>query len=348
MYPDLPYPGHSWRLNHHTGVFTPTNLYQILLASITYATATDPAAEINNYMIANDLFTPNIRADTGQPDAWRDYQQVLSELGLIFSTRTLQPITPTSLGLAFLDGSFSFSEVLTMQAFRFQYPNGHHTQISPSLRQALAATPTAGVTDLATLQDISGVRLRPAVLIWHILLRLEAVGLEPELNVNEVECYLMRCATQHDAEHCLRALTEARQGRATLPRLGQSARRNAQDWLRFLALTPFFDLSPTDATLRLSRFALDHQDEIDALCLALTPAESFWQPGSLDRADKVGWYSYFGGVDLSVPPLSLPEELTQTPQRPKKNPVKGLSHMEQEQSISELLIGMMSTRDGCQ
>ena len=268
--------------------------------------------EINNYIIANRLFTPNIRADTGQPDAWRDYQQILSELGLIFSTKTLRQITPTPLGLAFLDGSFRFSEVITMQAFRFQYPNGHHTQISPSLRQALAGTPTAGVTNFATLQDISGIRLRPAVLIWRVLLGLEVAGLTPELDADEVECYLMRCSTQHDAEHCLHALTEARQGRATLPPLGESPHRNAQDWLKFLALTPFFDFEPTAAALELNRFALDHRREIDALCLALAPAESFWQPGSLDRADKVSWYSYFGGVDLGVPPQPLPEtELAQ-------------------------------------
>ena len=295
------------------GVVTPKNLYQTLLAATTYAKSADPAVEINNYIIANSLLTPNIRADTGQPDAWRDYQQILSELGLIFSTKILRRITPTTLGLAFLDGSFGFSEVITMQAFRFQYPNGHHTAISPSLHQTLAATPTAGVTKFAALQDISGVRLRPTVLIWNVLRGLEVAGLEPELNTDDVECYLMRCTTQHDAEQCLHALKEARQGRATLPPLpGPGARRNAQDWLKFLALTPVFDSGSTAAVLRPSRFALDHQGEIDALCLDLEHAESFWLPGSLDRADKLGWYSYFGGVDLSVPPMPLPEtELTQ-------------------------------------
>ena len=289
------------------GVVTPENLYQILLAATTYAESPDPVGEINNYIIANRLLTPNIRADTGQPDAWRDYQQILSELGLIFSTRILRPITTTPLGFAFLDRSFEFSEVITMQAFRFQYPNGHHTAISTSLRQALAATPAAEVIHFATLQDISGVRLRPAVLIWRVLLGLEAEGLEPEINADEVERYLMRCSTQHDAEHCLQALMEARRGRATFSRLGRSARRNAQDWLKFLELTPFFDFGPTATALMLSRFALDHRGEIDTFCLALEPTESFWQPGSLDRADKVGWYSYFGGVDLGVPPQPRPE-----------------------------------------
>ena len=305
------------------GVVTPANLYQILLAATTYAESTDPAGEINNYIIANRLLTPNIRTDTGQPDAWRDYQQILSELGLIFSTKILRRITPTPLGLAFLDGSFRFSEVITMQAFRFQYPNGHHTPISPSLRRAQTVTQAAGVTNFAALQDISGVRLRPAVLMWRVLRGLGVAGLEPELYTDDVECYLMRCATQHDSEQCLHALTEARQGRATLPPLeGLGPRRNAQDWLKFLALTPIFDFGSTPAALRPSRFALDHRGEIDALCLAFEHAESFWRPGSLDRADKLGWYSYFGGVDLSVPPMPLPEtELTQDEiQEPEEEP----------------------------
>ena len=285
----------------------------------TYAESPDPAGEINNYIIANGLLTPNIRTDTGQPDAWRDYQQILSELGLIFSTKILRLITPTALGLAFLDGTFEFSEVITMQAFRLQYPNGHHTNISPSLRKALYGTPSEEVTNFAILQDISNVRIRPAVLIWRVLRGLANAGLEPELHMNEVECYLMRCATQHDIDQCLHALKDARQGKVTLPPLQGTARRNAQDWLKFLALTPIFDTAAT--AIKLSSFALDHRVEIDALCLALERDESFWQPDTLDRTDKLSWHRYFGGVDLSVPPQPLPEtEIAQGQIRETEDP----------------------------
>jgi|TARA_B100000315_G_C14096296_1_gene371626 hypothetical protein len=68
------------------GVITPRILYHILWAGATYASTDDPAANITNYFIANRLLTPNVRSDSGQPDAWRDYQQILSELGLIVST----------------------------------------------------------------------------------------------------------------------------------------------------------------------------------------------------------------------------------------------------------------------
>ena len=218
-----------------------------------------------------------------------------------------------------MDGTFEFSEVITIQAFRLQYPNGHHTNISPSLRKALYGTPSEEVTNFAILQDISNVRIRPAVLIWRVLRGLANAGLEPELHMNEVECYLMRCATQHDIDQCLHALKDARQGKVTLPPLQGTARRNAQDWLKFLALTPIFDTAAT--AIKLSSFALDHRVEIDALCLALERDESFWQPDTLDRADKLSWYRYFGGVDLSVPPQPLPEtEIAQGQIRETEDP----------------------------
>ena len=122
MFPDVPYPGYSWRLNHHMGRVTPDHLYHILWAANRFSRNADPAADINNYLIANSQWTANIREDSGQPEGWRDYQQTLSELGLIYSLEVIPQITPTPLGLALLDGSLGFSEVMTLQALRLQYP----------------------------------------------------------------------------------------------------------------------------------------------------------------------------------------------------------------------------------
>ena len=104
------------------GVIDPKNLYQILLAAATYSDSSDPAQLINEYCIVNDLWTPNIREDSGQPDAWRDYQQVLSELGLIFSTKILRRITLTPLGLAYLDKTLDFTDVMSQQAPEISIP----------------------------------------------------------------------------------------------------------------------------------------------------------------------------------------------------------------------------------
>ena len=116
MFPDLPHPGHSWRLTHHMGPVTADHLYHILWAANAFARNRDPAADINVYLNSNEQWTANVRTDSGQPDGWRDYQQVLSELSLIYSVEVMNPITLTTLGLALLDGSLGFSEVMTLQA----------------------------------------------------------------------------------------------------------------------------------------------------------------------------------------------------------------------------------------
>jgi hypothetical protein len=112
------------------GRVTADHLYNTLFAANTYARSNDPASEINAYLIANEQWTANVRKDSGQPEGWRDYQQVVSELALIYSVRLTPQITLTPLGLTILDRSMGFTEVMTIQALRFQYPNGHHVGIS--------------------------------------------------------------------------------------------------------------------------------------------------------------------------------------------------------------------------
>jgi hypothetical protein len=312
LFPDLPHPGYTWRINHHMGRVTPQHLYQILWAANAFSRNPDPPADINNYLIANQQWTANVREDSGQPDAWRDYQQTISELGLMYSQEVLPDITPTPLGMALLDGSMGFSEIMTLQALRIQYPNGHHVVISAAQRAELGGTPYANVGPFAELQALGGVMIRPAVLLWRVLRRLAELGSAPELDVNEFESYLMRCSTNGDFAACANAINAARRGGATLPRLGRRQRRNAQDWIKFLRLTSVF--SATDdrlPVLTLSGFGSQHAAEIDEICAALENAATFWQPGTVSQADRLRWYSQFGGVDLSIPELpaiEAPEE----------------------------------------
>jgi hypothetical protein len=284
------------------GIVTSAHLYHILWAANAFSRNPDPAADINIYLIANQQLTANVREDSGQPDAWRDYQQILSELALIYSGEVTPQITPTPLGLALLDGSIGFSEVMTLQALRFQYPNGHHMQVSPSLRTALQGTRFAGVRTFAQLQHMAGVRVRPGVLVWRVLRRLAALNKTAELTVDELECYLMRCATNGEFTACVDAIITARNTGMTLARLGPRERRNAQDWMKFLVLTAIF-AAKDESVLGISNFGARHADGIDEMCTALESQASFWNPGAITQADRERWYSEFGGVDLSIPEL---------------------------------------------
>ena len=310
MFPDLPYPGYSWRLNHHMGRVTPGHLYHILWAANRFSNSADPAADINNYLIVNGQWTPNIREDSGQPDGWRDYQQTLSELGLTYSLEVLQQITPTTLGLALLDGSLGFSEVMTLQALRLQYPNGHHVAVSSAQRTELVETAYARVGTFTELQTLAGVQIRPAVLAWRVLRRLYERGRAAELSIDEIESYLMRCATNGDYAACADAIISARAGGVNLARLGPRQRRNAQDWIKFLRLTSIFSATgDRQPVLTISAFGGDHGFEIDEICRALETPGSFWQPGAVTAAERLRWYSEFGGIDLSIP--ELPQVITE-------------------------------------
>jgi hypothetical protein len=296
------------------GPVTADHLYHILWAANAFARNRDPAADINAYLNANEQWTANVRTDSGQPDGWRDYQQVLSELSLIYSVEVMNPITLTTLGLALLDGSLGFSEVMTLQALRFQYPNGHHTAISATHRGELVGTPFAAAQTFTELQDVSGVRLRPAVLVWRVLGRLLDLGSDAQLSVDDLERYLMRCSTNDDFALCADTIAAVRRpGGVSLPRLGTRQRRNAQDWTKFLRHTSIFTVTDgQQPTVRISDFGLNHAGEINDMCSALETATSFWKPGRVTPEDRIRWYSQFGGVDLALPELPEIEAAPET------------------------------------
>lgn len=317
------------------GVVTPTSLYNILWAAVTYANSRDPASEINQYIIANGLLTANIRTDSGQPDAWRDYQQILSELGLIFSTQVQRQITPTPLGLSFLDGAISFSELITYQALRYQYPNGHQIPIGPTNRTLLSRTRFANVPNLVALQQASGVQLRPAVLVWQIFRALEAAGEKASLSLSEIERYLFRCSSHSDTPACAAALITARRGGVlSAPDLGSRERRNAQDWIKFLILTPLFEGSPGSAAyVAMSAFGNENREDLDSMCDLLAQPAGFWfasDPADFARRE---WYAYFGTLDLAIPLIPPSETIVLAEQY-----IGGQEGMEESQSDTESLV----------
>ena len=300
MFPEPPFSGFTWPLTQHMGVIRADNLYHILWASCAYGFTDDPSLNITNYVITNGFFTPNIRSDSGQPDAWRDYQQVLSELGLIVSTQVSSKITLTPIGLAFLDGSLSFSEVMSLQAFRYQYPNGHKLTIAGSLRGELENSNLANFRTLATLQEVCGVQLRPAVLVWDIVRGMESKGEEPSLSVDEIQSYLMRCSTNDESEACLNAIIDGRNSGVTLPRMTRG-RRNAQDWVKFLSYTPFFSLRVgVNGGVTISDYGQEHALQLDGLCTLLKSPESFWSPKETENSRRVDWYFTFGSIDAGI------------------------------------------------
>lgn len=296
MYPSPPYPGYSWSMNHHMGVATEKNLQALVWAAERFRQSDDPAYDINNYFIANNIFTSNIRADTKQPEGLRDYQQVARELGLLAERQKY--LTPTALGTAFIEKIVSFEEVVTLQALRYQYPNGHKKDIRTPLRKQLAGTKYRGVKTLTELQAITGVKIRPAILVWKVLRELQARGELDVLSLREVQLFLLPCIKHEDTLLAVNAIIKSRREKTNSP---FRASRDIQEWFSFLLATPLFDGSKSrDYQIRISGFAMSCAGEIDLICQNLERPETFWLPDAQEESNNISWYEEFGSIDLSI------------------------------------------------
>lgn len=294
MYPEIPYDGLTWPITQHAGVISESVLRGLLEAcSLCAGKRANPTA-INAYLVDNGILTANFRTDSQQVDAWRDYQQILSELGLIFSTAVSNEVLLTPVSVAFIDGTISFEELLTLQLFKYQYPNGHKTQISPSLRNSFPE----GAFDyesVAHMQALNGIQVRPAVLIWTVLMQLYQRGADPSVSVDEMQRYLVRATKNSDASACTSAIIASREGTFSCEPLSR-ARRNMQDWMKLLGATPLFNI--LNNSLCLSAYSIDNIDELWDMCQTLSNSETFWMP--IGTTYKWDWFAYYGNIDLSI------------------------------------------------
>jgi hypothetical protein len=261
------------------------SLYSLLYAAYTYASYRFPAERINEYLVVNEIVPPNIRQDSQLSDVWRDYQQVLSELGFMYSTKvTGGVIEPTPCGLHLLDNQSKFQEILTGQVLLYQYPNG-------------------GKREYASEQIANGVLIRPAVLVWRIINLIKKTGSIPYLTSIEIKDFLMHCCNHNDSEICADAIIHFRQtGDRITPNLLPNAGRNATDWITLLTNTLLFK-SANNGNIKgvaLSEYAINNFDEIDELMQSLEDERSFWNPIRMDDLIRRQWYSFYGALRLEV------------------------------------------------
>lgn len=194
----LPYLGYSWSLNHHMGTVHPRTLFSLLAAAYQYQNSSNYRTLINQALLSNEVFTPNIRADSRQVDTWRDYQQILPELGLIYSTRYTERPCLTQLGLMYIDGMIGYSELFSTQSLAYQYPNGHKTDISPAVKKELLQANINIPASRTELDAGAGVLIKPGVLILQILVELHRQGYSPTLSTRE--CFLALVPTKRNTD----------------------------------------------------------------------------------------------------------------------------------------------------
>ena len=295
MYPNIPYEGLSWPITQHAGVLKVEVFDGLLNACLLCKGDTVDAEKINGYLVNNGILTANVRADSNQVDAWRDYQQILSEFGLIYSTRLSKVLTLTPIAMAHLNHSLSYSELITLQLLRYQYPNGHKSQLSPSLMQSYGKN--FNYESFTELQAHYNIQVRPAVLIWKILYKLWESGEQPILSLNEMQGYAVRCTAMSDYFSCAESIIESRHDGQQLQPLTR-ARRNMADWMKLLSQTLLFNVSGDGNTIALSPYSIKERKAVDYVCSRLSDPFSFWE--YKEDNYKQDWFDFYGDYDNSI------------------------------------------------
>lgn len=296
MYPDIPYEGLSWPITQHAGVLNKESLDGLLNACLQcYGQKANPSV-INDYLVSRNILTANIRSDSKQADAWRDYQQILSEFGLIYSTRLSKEIKLTPVAFAYLNNRLDYDELITLQVMRYQYPNGHKSQLSSSLMDSYGEN--FNFASFTAMQAHHNILVHPAVIVWCVLFEIWKNNESPVLSIDEMQNYVMRCTRHSDMRLCADSIIAARNQELSLPPLTR-ARRNAADWLKVLNQTPLFTLNTDGDNLAFSAFSIKESDEIMRVAKLLSEPTSFWIYDNQSDYKKE-WFDFYGDFDNSL------------------------------------------------
>ncbi len=294
----LPYPGHTWSFVQHAVGLEAKTLYDFLKCAAAFEGETkDYSGKITTLMVATGILTQNQR--NGKADAWRDYQQILAELGLIYSTRLCPVLTLTELGHMFLAGDIGFAELVGMQALRHQYPNGQKSDIQNRLNTELELAGISRPDTLMELQSSRQVLVKPGALMLRVLSALLEYKQKPYLSVSECQAFLIPCRTNSEWQRAVAEIIAYRKAPSSIDRINRHSRRNIQDWFKFLKKSDYF-VDATGGDLALSEYAITNLESVKNYCAYQEDASSFWIPTRFDKAQRVNWFKWFGHAPLEA------------------------------------------------
>lgn len=273
-------------------------VFALLEAAYNFGQHPNYSLLVNQALVSGGIFTPNIRADSGQVDAWRDYQQVLPDLGLIYSTRYIKNPKLTPVGLMYIDGAIGYSELFSTQVLAYQYPNGHKTAISPSMKKELSQAGRNIPKSRAELDTSAGILIKPGVLILRVLIELYERGYSPTLNTHECFFSLVPTIRNSNWEESYAKLLQLRQS-ANTQKADKRGLRDIQEWFQFLGQSDFAIKSGHN--ISLSDISLAKLEQLKALLDFHSDPATFWLPKhSSKHEDALDWYSFFGSPSIEA------------------------------------------------
>lgn len=325
-YPELPFVKHRWPLTQHGSLLIDEVVIRTLLsAAAAFEGEVTYAPNLNELLAKSAVLTKNVR--NGVPSPWRDYQQLLPELGLMYSTRSQRELTLTNMGRLFLSGEMLFQELLDFQSMRMQYPNG------------FKSIDNLASEGLKTAQ--STLRVKPGVFILKALIELQVSGEACTLSVDECQEFLLPMVSIDDLGTAINLLKERRSQKG-LPQLAATAhaRRNVQDWFKLLGATSFFELE--QSTLTLASVSMNKIETLSRFCDEQSRNSNFWV---FDETDGVvesdSWFDFFG--NLYVGEVSI--HFDQTTENGGSAPLPGRESVDAIQDHTEIVLRELEDRN---
>lgn len=289
------------------GRINPKEIFFLLSAAYEFGQHSDYRTLVNQFLVSQEVFTPNIRSDSGKVDAWRDYQQILPELGLIYSTRYIRKPQLTTIGLMYIDSIVGYSELFSTQILGYQYPNGHKTDISPAIKKELSQTGIAIPSNRIELDTSFDILVKPGVLILQILIELYRQGITPTISTQECLLALIPTKNNNQWQESYHNLIQLRQEGISSSQVDKRKLRDVQEWFQFMGQSDF--VIKQGNQISLSPSALERISSIQNILDFHTEPRSFWIPVSSDkRANALNWYSFYGNPNLEYQ-WSTPDEL---------------------------------------
>lgn len=286
---EIPYPGYNWNITQHMGMANQESITELLRAADLFKGKSNFSELVSSHMLNLGFFTENVRADTGQSDTWRDYQQVLSELGLIVSTSLTRSsnLNITPIGLLFLDEELSYQEMMATQAMRYQYPNGYKGLANTSRAYASEK----GIPNRWMLDALHGVKVKPAILILRALIDLFIDDPEKaKLTAAECATALIPIITHDNPRQAYENIVYVRKN--NISTRDTILKRNSAEWFSLLLQTGL--VVGNRKEIRLSPYAIEDIQGLQGLCEMHEAFQSeFWVPSGNDL-DSFDWFSYYG------------------------------------------------------
>lgn len=298
----------SWSFNQHVGkIGNRETVSAFITAIIKFGHDKDYREKITHFMGSNGFLTWNYRKDNGKANLWRDYQQYLPDLGLIYSTEVVSSeVRLTPIALMFINGEISFTDLMNTQSLRFQYPNGQKNGMPEWAEEIYRKKGKDLPESVMQVYSDFGIMIRPGLFMLRCLVELAKRGFNAEIDIDETLAFMVNSKTNSEWIYAVEDIIQSRLSgkkpyfnrKVYSPQL-----RHVSEWFRQMKTTAFCSLyrNKNSLILRLKYVNEEDLDNLSAICDEFDKIP-YWMPDLklTDRQNRLSWFAYYGNADIEA------------------------------------------------